>query len=384
MGNEPSTAAASAADLSAQLSHLGDRIATLNDARQWRQLVPANAPSDLQLFLFGAHVRCVPGVRVVTGPVIGRVSDTAAVVLLEVSAAARVTCVASAVTAKLPQGRPVARVTVDMPANRPRSFLLTGLVPGQRHVVFFSGVHPADARVRLGHFRTVPRDAQRLRLVAVAGDRPDDVEAGQYNLWEQLHEDVDAGHIDVMLHVGGQANVAPVFHECWLGLRRLEESGMLREGSAQAVAGEEDAAERLRDVYRAAWNMPHTRETLAGCSHLMMWSEDDVGSLAGNLHGMAPREAFSTEPGLLAAPLALKVMLRAAQQVYREYQRQLFDPEGHCIPGLQASVRAAVVVAVLCLSVCVAACPCLCPCSCLCLYLCSPSRPMPPHLRGCP
>ena len=155
---------------------------------------------------FGGHhfaVACA-GVRITVGPIIGRVTDTAAVVLLEVDQTCAVTCIASVITPAHPHGRPVAHSTVEFIANRPKPFLLRDLVPGKKHVVQFSGVNRADAEARMGTFTTLCGSEASLRVVVVSGDRPTALKQGQANVWEKLHADVDAGKVDVMVHVGCQ------------------------------------------------------------------------------------------------------------------------------------------------------------------------------------
>ncbi len=141
------------------------------------------------------------------GPVIGRVTDTVAVVLLEVNQNATVTCIASVLTAVTPHGRPVAQCELELKAGRPRAFMLSGLVPGQKHVVSFGGVHRDDAENRLGTFVTLGGQEPSVRIVAVAGDAPYALKHDAANVWEQLHADVDAGKVDVMLHLGCQVCV---------------------------------------------------------------------------------------------------------------------------------------------------------------------------------
>lgn len=226
--------------------------------------------------------------RVVVGPVVGRVTDTAAVVLLEVNQFATVTCIACVVTAAYPQGRPVAQATLALPARRPKAFLLHGLVPGRKHVLVFSGVCAADAESRVAMFTTVLGTEPSLRVVAVTGDRPSALHPGADNPWQALHADVAAGRVDVVVHMGcqvcppvpvqrthtgarshthtpplarpPQVYASPVFHEHWHVLRRAEEAGLLHDGGARANALIDAAAEAFRDLYRASWNMPHTRE----------------------------------------------------------------------------------------------------------------------------
>lgn len=138
---------------------------------------------------------------------------------------------------------------------------------------------------------------------------------------------VQASSLPLPLQVFG----SQVFHDHWLMLRRLEEARLLREGGARAAALEDQAAEAYRNLYRTAWNLPHTRQVLAGCSHLMIWGDEDVVTNFGDMNGLinlgSGADAGST-------PVSLRIMMRVAQSVYREYQRQLFDPTGIKFAGI--------------------------------------------------
>jgi hypothetical protein len=59
----------------------------------------------------------------------------------------------------------------------------------------------------------------------------------------------------------------------------------------------------------------------------MIWNDEDVCMGFGDAGGLLPASIATGD----ATPLALRVVLRAAQRVYREYQRQLFDPEGYLL-----------------------------------------------------
>ncbi len=68
-------------------------------------------------------------------------------------------------------------------------------------------------------------------------------------------------------------------------------------------------------------------QVLAGCSHLMIWNDEDVCTNFGDVGALSASVDAPT-------PVALRILLRVAQSVYREYQRQLFDPNGVTVPGL--------------------------------------------------
>ena len=72
-------------------------------------------------------------VQVLLGPVVGKVTHDTAIVLLEVDAAAIVTCVVTGVLEK-GQGGDAHRFTQRQPGRRPRVFVIPGLMPERRYV----------------------------------------------------------------------------------------------------------------------------------------------------------------------------------------------------------------------------------------------------------
>ncbi len=158
----------------------------------------------LAAYVCGAELAFDPSVTVTVGPMVGRVTDTSAVVVVEVGRAARVTLLASVVTPEAPAGRVVARCVRQLPAGRPRAFLLTGLVPGARHVVMLSGVARPDALARFAVVRTLTGGEAVLRVVAVAGDAAEGAEEGPTGAWAHVSAAVQAGEVDIVVHTGGQ------------------------------------------------------------------------------------------------------------------------------------------------------------------------------------
>jgi hypothetical protein len=70
-------------------------------------------------------------------------------------------------------------------------------------------------------------------------------------------------------------------------------------------------------------------QVLASCSNVMMWSPEDI------CLGLADRKAIAVDDASSAGSIALHTTIRLCQQVYREYQRQLIDPEAWHMGGLE-------------------------------------------------
>lgn len=260
---------------------------------------------------FGATLRTDDSVQVRLGPVVGKVTATSAIILLEIDKRADVVCNVSLVDQVAPQGRVVATVRQTMPANAPRSFRITGLSVNQRYKVSFSGVSRADAEERVAQFKTFDPVSNSLRAVLVSGDRPEALGTGDINVWEKVAARVASYEVDVMLHVGGQVHSSRAFRDAMIVFQRHAQTGF---ATTSQLEIEEVTRERLRDVYRRCWNLPRTRKVLASCSHLMIWNDEDVC------------RNFTIATNSLGDPISPD-MIRLAHQVYREYQRQLWDPD---------------------------------------------------------
>ena len=166
------------------VAELVSEILTEEDREEYRQSMRKNkaAPDS---FLGGSggfrrleDITYRDDVRVLVGPIIGKVSYDSVVVLLEVDTETTVgICIVLAggytgnSIALLPESpaslgagpsragqlreRLVRVQTLKLKACRPRSVLITGLKPGSQYRVVLSGVSPDDSATRVGSFRTL-------------------------------------------------------------------------------------------------------------------------------------------------------------------------------------------------------------------------------------
>jgi len=134
-------------------------------------------------------------------------------------------------------------------------------------------------------------------------------------MWLKLADQVKAGGVDVVLHLGDQVYGQKEFQDAQAVLRY---SGHPRgaegidESKPETKRIHKIIKNRMRDIYRFTWNLPGTVTVLSHTSNLMIWSDNDIY----NDFTIAKEEG---QEGL--EPL----MIYLAHQVYREYQRQLWD-----------------------------------------------------------
>ncbi|GMH50847.1 hypothetical protein TL16_g00884 [Triparma laevis f. inornata] len=210
---------ASSESLRDQISALEKKLSSISSQHQDFEVWPESTEGRI-LTIAGARLQCRGGVKVLTGPVIGKVGSTDARVLLEISVEAEITMFVSLVDEDVPNGRVIASTKKLCPARRPVAITVSNLLPGESYVITFSGVDRESAEARVGQFKT-------------------------FDLEER-----------------------------WIILKRHSERFDLIPGEWNSI--ESEVLERLRSAYRFSWNLPYTREVLASCSHLMVCSDRDV------------------------------------------------------------------------------------------------------------
>ena len=140
--------------------------------------------------------------------------------------------------------------------------------------------------------------------------------------------------IDLVLHLGGQVPLAAAMQEATLFLRQSAEAG------AESSGAEAVVKERFREEYRTIWNLPSARSVLSRTSHLTVWSarhlmdgfagEEDAEEQADS-NAPAGENSAQPQPGgdedKHALSAAARRVLGLAHDVFREYERQLWDED---------------------------------------------------------
>jgi len=257
--------------------------------------------------LFGQSVRCVRGVRLLVGPVIGAVTSTTAIILVEIDA-----CATVQLHLVPEEGDPIC-IEKDFYGSIPATFYVTDLRPDTKYQVAIGGVEGKFVRRHTGLVKTFPENPSKLRVAVVSCDRPERHLDGEQLMWKKLWERVEAGEIDLMLHVGDQVyaqkesmDAAAICRHT--DLHDAEDEAERRKRILKTFNG---ARNRLSDVYRFTWSLPYTAKVLAHVPHLMIWSDNDIFN------------DFTIAEG--ASPLLVKL----GQQCYRMYQRALWDDNIH-------------------------------------------------------
>ena len=242
-----------------------------------------------------------------------QVSDTTAVVLLELDEAGEVECVATA-----EDDSSVSQKRV-FPGNEARAFQLEGMKPGTSYTYTFNGLAPSQKKeidALRCNITTFPAaaDVKEVRVLVQSCDRPDRLLPQDTNPWSVLDDKCGAGECDLLLHLGDQVYTKMGgFLDRACMIMDLYDDPMTTEASKKKMIAE--AEEELRRSYRYVWGMPATRSVLAQSSHLMLWSDNDVANdFTEATKKGSDEQKYSDQ------------FIKSAMGVYTEYQRQLWDP----------------------------------------------------------
>ena len=227
------------------------------------------------------------------GPVIGKVTDTTARVAIELDKKATVKCVATD-----SDGNTI-EVEHQLVKGQFKAFQLEGLKPLTEYYISFQG---ANSPVP-GNFRTFAPQPDRMNVGAVSCNFT--IHKGSIDLWEDLRDRyIYPGKLDLLLHLGDQI----------YGDSAFQEALTILDGRTIGTLGQQkQILELYRRLYRMTWRHRPTREVLAQVPNLMIWDDheirDDWGSKGTDYDSACAEYHIGT----------------LARQVFREYQRQLWD-----------------------------------------------------------
>ena len=267
---------------------------------------------------------------VLLGPVIGLVTTSTALVMLEIDEVASITCTAT------PEGGAPISVTKTLNQDVPGVFHLNGLQPGTHYVyhVTFTGLMATASTNQISDtgcaFRTIPEQPTTLRFVALSCDRPSRLLDGEINPWDQIGAICKKGECDVVLHLGDQVYAKDNnWKKAAMRVTELLQDPEICKNKEFVAKVQSRAFKKLQEAYRATWsNSQGIAEALAHSSHLMLWSDNDVANDFTILRKPDGTQAYSPQ------------YLRVAMTVYQYYQRQLRDPKYPvALPGAKAGTE---------------------------------------------
>lgn len=181
--------------------------------------------------------RQVPGQepQVTVGPVIGKVTCTTARVLIEVDMKVSLTLELHECCASLekqpsflrrsftsgrskslkqkqtPRHETVKKIKKSVEAFRPSVFMFEGLTPGTKYTVEVKGCKGSilGTELLVGSFRTFPEVPAETLTVGVTSCNKifiTQLIASQWDLWAHLSKSIEAGKIDLLVHLGDQVS----------------------------------------------------------------------------------------------------------------------------------------------------------------------------------
>ena len=247
---------------------------------------------------------------VLLGPVIGLVTTSTALVMLEIDEVASITCTAT------PEGGAPISVTKTLNQDVPGVFHLNGLQPGTHYVyhVTFTGLMATASTNQISDtgcaFRTIPEQPTTLRFVALSCDRPSRLLDGEINPWDQIGAICKKGECDVVLHLGDQVYAKDNnWKKAAMRVTELLQDPEICKNKEFVAKVQSRAFKKLQEAYRATWsNSQGIAEALAHSSHLMLWSDNDVANDFTILRKPDGTQAYSPQ------------YLRVAMTVYQYYQ----------------------------------------------------------------
>ncbi|KAL3694289.1 hypothetical protein R1sor_007940 [Riccia sorocarpa] len=276
-------------------------------------------------------------VSVTVGPVIGKVTESSARILLEVGEAGNIAMqleeekAQAEDSAAAPANRTSeqngnstvktgATVTRFLEAGRPAIFVFNDLKPGTRYVVRLTGC----CRPVQSSFKTFPKDnPSSLNFAVISCNKIFITEKEipfHSDLWAHLERLIKQKKIDMCLHLGDQiygdgdklldAGAEP---SDWSDCFRKSCSLLSTYSKDRWVEHYNTVCEYYREVYRRTWHHLPTAYCLANCPNLMIYDDHEVRDNWGDLEQDWEKE---TSDFFIA---------RCAWRAYLEYQRQLHE-----------------------------------------------------------
>ena len=247
--------------------------------------------------------------KVTVGPVVGKVTDSTARVLVEINQDKKLTARLTAADGTSKQK------TRSFKKDRPAVFQFSGLSAESEYTLSIASV-ALDVECRV---RTLPTNPTRFNVGAVSCNYLP--RRGSSELWADLRDRYvmpeGSGHLDLLLHLGDQVYQDETFAKAL---------SILDGASTATPSQERKILELYRSIYRMTWaGYRPLREVLANVPNLMIWDDHEI------------TDDWGSDPSH-SKPSPEFCVGTLGRRVYREYQRQLwddFDPEEDPADGLE-------------------------------------------------
>lgn len=247
--------------------------------------------------------------KVSLGPVVGEVTATSAVVVLEVECRDKnefKEVVSCQLYKKDDKSEVLDVQEIEMTSKRPFAFVFDGLEAETPYEAVFLPI------ASVATFKTKRQNVESFRLIALSCDKPSRLLMGQINPWKFVAKAVESERgVDAILHIGDQIypdnenmkHADKIFMEKFDSMSQEKQEDMMNRGK-----------ELWRQKYRQDFNQIYKRRVLSQASNLMIWSDNDVAN------------DFTTLKNDSGEPAYHPKFLMCGMETYRDYQRRLWDP----------------------------------------------------------
>ncbi|CAM6102417.1 unnamed protein product [Calypogeia fissa] len=260
------------------------------------------------------------------GPVIGKVTQNSARILLEISETGKVAIVLEKESPPLANHMHKSHPSMQkmLLAGRPGIFVFENLDPGTRYIVKLKGCQKSASQC--SSFCTFPAEScPSVNFAVISCNKIFITEKeipSHSDLWCHLAKAIEQGKIDMCLHLGDQiygdgdkmldAEVGLIPGD-WSDCFRKSKAALASLPKHQWEEQEEKICESYRTIYRRTWSHAPTAYCLANCPNLMIYDDHEV------------RDNWADLPGDWNSSTMDFFIARCAWKVNLEYQRQLHE-----------------------------------------------------------
>jgi len=248
--------------------------------------------------------------RFLIGPIVGRVSDTSAVILVEMDINCRLTCELHDSLS----GKSFSQTRYNVIGRQACVFRFENLDSDRLYSISFPGLN--EVSHHLFHSMPSPESMTADHQIAILFKHRDDPQnsLSSDTLWKSLDEvrgKTVAIVPTVCVHIAAQ-----------MQLEQAELDTILRHYSLSRITESELAQvtlkckEAVKGVYRLMWNMPGTFDTLSGCSNILLSGQQKLPA------------CFEENDDLLSWTGLIESV---ANEVFHEYMNLLNDTESSLI-----------------------------------------------------